>query len=308
MPIYISNNKLFNNKVLYKAPNPDITIIKNHINSSTQAKLVNKNANTDRLVYSTQDPYYNNVGQFVRNPTCWLNGVANISCFSPAQLSSAGWSQGGGTLITKKHLLFAKHYRPSILSNGGTPIIFVDENNNVIRRNLISYSNDTITDISIGLLDNEVPANIKIAKVLPIDYNIYISLNFSAESPILCVCLDQQEKALVKEFYGLQTYGYYEGETLISYKNVYIANITNQSAFSQYTSFSETIISGDSGNPIFFIIDNELVVLSTWHTPTTGPFITDKYGVVNNLINGLSPNEGYSLTPINLSNIYNNLA
>lgn len=306
MPFYISNNKLSGNKILYLPP--DLNIIKNHINNSTQIKLVNKNANTNSLIYSTQDPNYNGIGQFVRNPTCWLNGVTNISCFSPAQLSGTSWQQRAGTLITKKHLLFAKHYRPSILSNGGTPIIFVDNNNNVIRRNLINYSNDSITDISIGLLDNEVPNNIQIAKVLPIDYNIYLSLSFSASSPLLCICLDQQEKALVKEFYGLQTYSYYEGATLISYKNIYVADIGNQSTFGQYSSFSESIVSGDSGNPIFLIINNELIVLSTWHTPTTGPFITDRYGMVNNLINSLSPNEGYSLTPINLSNIYNNLA
>jgi hypothetical protein len=57
------------------------------------------------------------------------------------------------------------------------------------------------------------------------------------------------------------------------------------------------------------LIDNELVILTTWLTPSSGPFTSgDNYGLINNLINTLSPGEGYSLTPIDLASIYNKYA
>ena len=166
MTIRINRNKLFKNKCLLKI---DKSIIPNHINSFTANKLLNKNPNTSSLIYSSQDPYFNGLGKFIRNPNCWLNGVTNISCFSPAQLSGANWWQRAGTLITRKHVLFAAHFQTSVIP-GGTPLVFVDDNNNVIRRNIIQYGLDRDsggiygTDISIALLDSEVPSNIKIAK------------------------------------------------------------------------------------------------------------------------------------------------
>ena len=170
MPIYLKQNRILNNKVRYNVYPINTNIISNHINNSTIARLTDKNPDTDRLVYSSQNPYggVGDAGIWVRNPSCWINGVTNISCFSPAQRSGALWYQRAGTLITKKHFILAKHFVFAILE-GGTPLIFVDENNNAIRRNLIQYAYDNITDIAIGVLDNEVPSNIKIAKVLPVN-------------------------------------------------------------------------------------------------------------------------------------------
>lgn len=300
MSFYLKNNKLLGNKLYYKNHTINKTVIVNHINDSIIARLNNKNPNTDKLVYSSQNPYggVNDAGIWVRNPSCWINGVNNISCFSPAQRSGAAWNQRAGTLITKKHFILGKHFVFAILQ-GGTPIIFVDENNNAIRRNLIQYAYDDITDIAIGLLDSEVTNNIQIAKVLPPYYRDYMGY----PDNILAVALDQQEKALVKVWTGLLTYittgGYYE------YVNAVSAGVNYVSpSLQSYSTWNEDMIAGDSGNPIFIIIDNQLVLLACWHTPWSGPFITNRYNKVNELINILSPNEGYSLTPINLDLVY----
>lgn len=298
MPIYVKQNRLLSNKVRYIIYPIDQNIIPSHVNSSTIARLQNKNSNTDRLIYSSQDPYYNGIGSFTRNTSCWINGVSNISCFSPAQLSGSNWFQTAGTLITKKHIILAKHFLPSII-NGGTPLIFVDNNNNVIRRNLIQYANDTVGDISIGLLDNEIPDNIKIAKILPLNYQTYIGY----PTNLLIVSLDQEEKAILKVWDGLLNYIIQADSYQYAYLNS--ISINDPSSFQPYSNFSEPIISGDSGNPSFIIIDNELILLSCWHTPQGGPFVTNRYSQVNTLINNLSPNEGYSLTPIDLEEVYN---
>ena len=303
MPIYLKGNKLLTNNIPSLI---DKTIIPNYINSSIVSRLSGKNPSTDRFVYSSQNPYggVGDAGIWVRNPNCWINGVSNISCFSPAQRSGASWNTRGGTLITRKHVLFAKHYKTSILPNGGTPLIFVDENNNAIRRNIIQYGDD-ISDITIALLDSEVPSNIKIAKVLPKNYQDYMVLGWPTGGDldygllgILGVGLDQEEKAHVKT------------STTVYYNSLYhIIAFDNfsgpQGSINPYPQWTDDIVVGDSGNPVFYIIDNELVVLTTWWTPTNGPFITKRYDQVNAIIEELSPGEGYSLNPIDLQAVYN---
>jgi len=281
-------------------------VVSNHINSSVISRLINKNPSTSRLVYSSQNPYggVGDAGFWTRNPDCWLNGISNISCFSPAQRSGANWWQRGGALITTKHVLFAAHFAPSIIS-GGTPLIFVDENNNAIRRNIISYGLDSnidgvTTDIAIALLDSDVPSNIKIAKVLPKNYTQYLDIigpetNLS-DAELLnygpyAVGLDQEEKAILKWVAGTSS-----GSQGISIYNV--------PSMDPYYSFTETMITGDSGNPVFLIIENELVLLMAWLTSSGGPFITARYDAVNTIINNLSPGEGYSLTPVDLELVY----
>jgi len=299
MGIYVKQNRIFNNRVRYNLYPINASIITNHINNSIVNKLVGKSA-SEKYCFSSSFPYggVGDAGVWVRNTNCWLNGVDNISCFSPAQRSGAAWHQRGGTLITKKHFILAKHFTFALL-DGGTPIIFVDENNNAIKRNLVQYAFDNLTDIAIGLLDNEVPDNIKIAKVLPPNYGEFIN------NPVLAVSIDQQKNAIVSVWQGLLNY--IHGNE--NYKYAYITQLFNNSyylpQYSEYSSFSESIVTGDSGQPAFIIIDNTLVLLSCWTTPISGPFITNRYNKVNELIESLSPNEGYNLTPVDLNAVYN---
>jgi hypothetical protein len=297
MTFMIGNGKTINKNnsfmVSYKPQTIDKSVLVNHLRDSFITKLTGKNASTDMLVYSSQDPFTNG-GTFVRNASCWLNGVTNISCFSPAQLSGSSWQQRAGTLISPRHALFAKHFKPAIIS-GGTPILFVDDNNNVVTRKIMGYADD-FSDISIGLLDSDIPSNIKFAKVLPIHYTDYF--NITSSNNLYIVGLDQEEKAIVKKPIAIQ--GYVDGSG--GGINMPVLNTTNLSSNDPFFSFTETIVSGDSGNPVFFIIDNELVILTTWWTFNHGTFITTRYSEVNGLMNQLGG--GYQLTPINLNSVY----
>lgn len=325
MPFYTKGSKLVNSKVLRNNNSINKNILTNHINVSTTNKLFGKDPSTDKYVYSYQNPYAN----FVRNPTCWLNGVSNISCFSPAQLSGANWFQRGGTLITRKHVLFAKHFIAGVIS-GGTPLVFIDDNNNKYQPKIINYGYDT-TDIAIALLDNEVDDNIKIAKVLPKNFQNYINTNnisnywntigattlqsFNNNPYLYSIGLDQEEKAILFLFNGCRTLTsdsiYYHFTNVSSSNNGVPTEIRNDQCYnsmypkpSQFSDWIEPIVTGDSGNPLFIIIDNELIVLSAWLTTTGGPFITNRYDQVNTLIENLSPGEGYSLTPVDLDAVY----
>lgn len=279
-------------------------VLPSKINAFVAAKLQGKTAATAVPVYTSQDPYAGGLGQFIRNPDCWLNGIKNISCFSPAQMSGANWRQRGGTLVTRKHALFAKHFVTSVIT-GGTPLIFVADDSTVIRRNIIQYAYVPWTDVAIALLDSEVPSNIQIAKVLPKNYSDY--LNFDSTTPVYCVALDQEEKAMVKISTGGSGYIVsYEGQN-ITYS---MFGVNEGWAGHQYQSFNESIVVGDSGNPVFIILENELVVTTTWWTSTQGPFISSApvYDATNAAIESLSPGEGYALTDANLSSAYESMS
>lgn len=333
MPLYLKKNKLLSNKIIKQNNTINKNILSNHINVATSNRLFGKNPFIDRRVYSSQDPYGSN--GFVRNPNCWINGVSNISCFSPAQLSGAAWNTRGGALLTRKHVLFARHYLPAIIS-GGTPLIFVDDTNNSIQRKIIQFDYDYsidpssgtyfYTDLAVALLDNEVPDNIKIAKVLPTNFRDYIN----TDSPIVnsfgierssdtfipslyAVGLDQQEKAILKFWSYNQTlllqsnngsyFAWYQSAYFTD-QNTYPTPYAPYPLPDQFSGWSEPMITGDSGNPVFIIIDNELVLLTCWWTPSGGIFITNRYNSINNIIENLSPNQGYSLTPIDLASVY----
>lgn len=274
------------------------TIIDNHINSSILNKINNKNPSLSKTLYSSQNPYNgpNGYGIFVRNPDCWLNGITNISCASPAQLSGSNWFQRAGTLISPRHVLLAKHYTIGLEYD----LRFVADDNTVVSRTLHSMILDPNNDIAMYLLDRDVPEYIKFAKVLPRNHPTYLSQSTAIRYAIF---FDQEEKALL----GVNTYLPYIMNPPGSQNVVYVTNPNHISGYNSILDpiklWYETPISGDSGNPMFLLIDNQLVLISCWTTPVSGPSYSSLYDLLNYFMNQLGG--GYNLTPIDLDAVYN---
>lgn len=247
------------------------------INRQTAAMLAGKEPATDRSLFTSQDPY---APQFIRNQSCWINGTTNITCASPAQLSGTLWYQRAGTLITRRHIVYAHHFGIPILPEG-TPILFVRKDNTVVQRRLIAQAADPSTDIAVGLLDDEVPAGIDIAPVLPANFETHLG----ARNPILAVTFDAQEQANIQVCDTFFNGGFSVSPLTASYVP---AELRALSAWGKPT------VIGDSGNPAFLILCNELVLLGCFWTAVGGPHIGAKAELVNGLINRLAP--GYCLT------------
>ena len=303
MPFYISQANIKIQK----------TNLASYISNSIHERVYDKNPATSINLYTTKSPSLNtNIPDvYIRNPSCWINGIKNISCISPAQMSGGlAPNLRRGTLITPKHMIFAEHYYIGVPQQG-VPFIFVDENNNVVRRKIMQIMPITVQlaspepnpDLAIGVLDQEVPSNIKPAKVLPANFESYFNVTGNISGPnsysignILTLALDQEDKALIKAI----TYYQNQPEFGLGIVNFSEKNIsTNPYA----NDWEEYIVAGDSGNPIFLIIDNELVMISLWSGPFVGPFLPLNYNSINNVINILSPNEGYSVSPIDLGSV-----
>jgi hypothetical protein len=245
-------------------------------------------SNFDNLIKDKKEK--NLISSFTMTPIKWTR---NINCWAK-DLDLTGTScgiwglggVGGGTLITKKHVLLANHVPyPSLPAT----IYFVDKNNNSYEYKIIKTKQVVNTDILIGELDREADASLKVYKVLPTNYLKYFNkeINF----PILYS--DQERKALIGEN-GLLNTTYGSTNTLI--------NISKDSNRAQYF---EPLIVGDSGNLVSTIINNEIVVIGGWYM-TLGNMaglatnIPNYLNEVNSTIVSLTP--GYKLNEVDLSN------
>lgn len=242
-------------------------------------RIAGKNPSTTKSVYSTQN---HSSGIYVRNTNCWVSGV-DLTSISP--WNSTGSNTMAGTLISPRHILFAAHYQ---IENHAT-IRFIDNNNNVITRTMTSklthpsYS-PYYPDISIGVLDSDVPASISFARILPSNWASYLP-SLSNLYRIPCLVLDQEEKALISDLYSLNT----SAGCLVP---------TDATRLS----FFENFIIGDSGNPVFLIINGQLVLITvlTFGGAGSGTSIVYHKDAINTMMATLGG--GYSLTEISLNN------
>ncbi|MCK9458169.1 MAG: hypothetical protein M0R80_00635 [Proteobacteria bacterium] len=235
---------------------------------------------------------------YVRNTNCWLSGISNVSCISP--WNSNGGKNQAGTLISPRHIAFAEHYQ----FGAGTVIRYITDDDQVVEKTVLAtqsigppnYADMYFSDITIGVLDSDIPPTIKFAKLLPTNWANYLpSFGPGTGSLILDripgVATNQLKEALVGDY--VSTHSVY-----------YPENSQRQLLYSK-------IIGGDSGSPGFIIIHDELVFLTTWTTPGGGPqylnYLSEINAAMASLSNGrftageTALGHAYTLTHVDLS-------
>jgi len=243
-------------------------------------------SNFDNLIKDKKEkniltPYVNPYN-WPRNNNCWAKSL-DLSGYSAAVVPLGG--VGGGTLITKKHVLLAHHVP---YSQSPFMIFFINNNNVSLVYNVMKTKRVANTDILIGELDKEVDSSLKVYNVLPANYLKYFgnAINF----PLLYS--DQERKALIGEN-GLINTTFGSTNTLI--------NISKDANRAQYF---EALIGGDSGNIVSTIINNEIVVIGAWYmtfgtSAGLATNIPNYINEVNNTISSLS--SGYKVNEVDLS-------
>ncbi|MFT7463933.1 MAG: hypothetical protein ACI9EF_002281 [Pseudohongiellaceae bacterium] len=221
-------------------------------------------------LYSSQD-FVNKT--FVRNPDCWAAGF-DLTGISP--WNATGANTRAGTLVSPRHIVFAKHF-PISTTPGSNEIVFVTADDVTVSRQVVGVSFPG-GDTAVGVLDSDVPPSIGFFKVLAADWGKF--LWEVTDLPMLH--LDQEEKAIAREL------------NFISGNSIQHTNGAGALRFP----FSETIISGDSGNAAFFLIDGEAVLALTHFTSTSGPFYTKYIAEVDAAMTALGG--GYQLTTFDL--------
>lgn len=237
-----------------------------------------KNA-THLPVYSSQNPNY------VRNPNCWVSSL-DLTGVSP--WNSFSGHLRAGTAISPRHIVFAWHYQLPV----GTEVHFVTAGNQVVSRTIVAQQSmpfDYVSDTTIGLLNADLPETIKFYKIFPANLPDYFgSLETFPQVP--AVAFDAQEKALLKRLTKFTINSSFPEQ---QFEHPVLQNST------MHPLLTETIVGGDSGNPVFGVVGNEPVLLTTWTTPQTGPGFHNMKPALDAIMTSLGG--GYQLQTIDLS-------
>lgn len=238
--------------------------------------LIGDKTSTAKPLFSAQD---HTTPIYTRNTDCWAYPL-NLTGMSPWN-SRGGWTRSG-TAITPRHIILAAHY-PLAISD---TIRFITSDNVVITRTITgSQILDDDTDTQICLLDSDLPASITPLKFLPANVADYLPSLDDWTVPVLA--FDAQENALCQR-------------TMPEYwsRSERIALFAHSIA-DPFNRMTEQIVGGDSGNPIFMIVNNVPVLLSHWTGSTTGP---KYYAFLDEIAAALvTLGGGHSLSAVDLS-------
>lgn len=257
-------------------------------------------------LYSTFD-YVNNV--YYRNTGGWTYPLD----FSGLTVNKSG---SGGvtnvTAITPYHAIGAGHYPPSV----GDVLYFCDSNNQTVSRTVQSRVLAGDFDGAIVRFSEPLPTTVKKYKTLSLNFENYLPLNRSVYStsgtsrqlrssgiPIVVCSHYRWDSDWPLQRANRYAYFYETVEIInppleldiISYNSGGYAN-----SFPEYNGQPSAIRGGDSGSPCFFIINNDLVLVSHHGTGNSGPFHPNCLSSIQSIINSLGPS-GQTYETVDLS-------
>ena len=199
-----------------------------------------------------------------------------VSVWNNEGYGSAGsedFRKRAATAITRRHVVMAKHF-PIAASQ---VVYFSDSNGTWISRTIEAVANHASADITVGVLDEDLPETVTPVKVVPSNINTYFRRNTSTQlisdffRPIV-VGFDFEKKGLLMELNNAN-----DASNLFRF-------LAAGSIPSPFSNLSEALGSGDSGNPCFLIIDGEAILIGTFHTTAYGPAFANYISDINTLI------------------------
>jgi hypothetical protein len=230
------------------------------------------------------------IPNFERNTGCWVYPLGKeLTCISPWNSHNLFESNTRTcTLITPQHVLCATHFPPN---SAGNTIVFVTEDNQIITRKVVdnSYVQNFMSDLLVILLDSPLPDSIKPCLLLPSNYLNYLNFkpiisniqySYKHTSPEVCgLFLDKQKQANI----GAMEFGFkLDGVNIISNGTRTVRIIDSENELLK--SFYEQVIVGDSGSPLFLIINGKLCLLTTFKDPGGGHLVGDYISYINSAI------------------------
>lgn len=247
-----------------------------HAATQIDSRIATANPATDKAIFSVLD---HATPAYTRNATCWAADL-NLTPLSP--WNSDGANEKPVLAISPRHVLMATHYSPAVSST----VRFIAADNTIVTRTITDIESLPIEsgfypDLTIGLLDSDLPSSIGFVKVLPAGWEFRLPL-----SPDPVFIVDQDENALVADMNNL---------TVVS---PFMFGAVSPSDATRLD-FYETVISGDSGHPVFLIINGELVVVSVLTGVISGTSVAGYRDELNALMTTLGG--GYQLTEVSLA-------
>ncbi len=214
---------------------------------------------------------------WVKNTDVWTDRGTPIDFSGHSVYNSTGGYTRAGTLISPRHIVFARHYP---ISNGAT-VVFIDSNGDVVTRTLTSQTyvvgnGGENTDISIGLLSSDVPGTVTHYPIMTEDQlSKYIS---GTNTPV--ILFDQANTAAISNLSDVNSNLCVSSDIMCQQKLIGCSSTsTSPSRFPFY----DEIIPGDSGQPIFAVVNNKPFLLShnLFGGSGSGPFYSHYLTEIN---------------------------
>ncbi len=201
---------------------------------------------------------------FTWNPNLWCADLTvYFTCFSPWNSNEHAYQ--GGTLITPKHAIFAEHFSGKSGSNtlrAGEQLVFMGKSGINYRRTLVASPERVgTTDICVGTFkESDLPPDVVPAQLLPAQMK---DSDLPPGTPV--IFCNKNKEARVAE--------------LVSATGVVIRPATDPKR-APWTLSGPAFV-GDSGSPIFAVLDGQLVLLALFHAPNYGPALAPNAEAIN---------------------------
>lgn len=293
-------------------PRPPLRDLISDIFFTINSNTLGTNAESDRELYIVRNP---DSDIFTRNPSVWTNDFAqSLTCVSSFN-DPTGTSRDGlhvGTLITPRHVIAAAHTH---MANGDV-MSFVDVDNNVYERTVLTSYTVSVDlsvnlqqrpDVSVAVLDEELPAEITPCLVPPANFDDYFidptSLSQGNIYPLLSLRVSNQQEAVVQLVSAVNGRG--NGINIVT---PFSGGNTPQSLaeYPHISQYCRPIYGPESGKPFILLIEGRSVVLSVLRNAfaSTGihHFIDEINAVIRKVDSRLDADTGYVVNTVNLSN------
>ncbi len=215
---------------------------------------------------------------------CWLHDVQGLSATAIGFSNGLG-GQGLMTMVSPRHYLCSTHMHPEAYLAA-----FLDTNNIICWRKTVERK-DVTNDISVGILNADLPPSVGFLSLVPANIADYLPANPAT----MVQGIGMNQSMLV----------FSQPMTFALVKAV-VWNPRFPVPFGLGTNWNVAIRGGDSSDPDMFLIDNQLVLLTHHSSGMAGPAYFLQINAINQAMHYLSANNhaktDYQLTLFSLTN------
>ncbi|MFA6459400.1 MAG: peptidoglycan-binding domain-containing protein [Candidatus Paceibacterota bacterium] len=218
--------------------------------------------------------YSSTIDRWARNASSWTKRGTPIDFTGVAGWNDQSGLRGAATLITRRHYVTADHLSFPV----GAKVTFFTSSGAPVTRTVTDFKRIGTTDIHVGQLDSDVPSSI-------VSYPIMSYGNM--ESQLQSTYFQKFPNVPILIFNQYRETLIYELDRISSYDIGFVAPSGVRG------NFYKSLITGDSGQPIFLVINGQAVLISTNYTPFSGPTLGAHISEINQAIVSMGA-AGYS--------------